>query len=100
MIGVGMIALAMALAYTAWCWRAELRAARNEKRDEQKRLNASFDSIQKLILQWTKIREAAVTPAPPPFPTEGDNFQTLGESNVTRGEFGKKPRTDTPDGAA
>ena len=100
MIGVGMIALAMALAYSAWCWRAEQRAARVEKRDEQTRLNASFDSIQRLIMQWAKIREAAETPAAPPFPAEGDNFTTLGESNVTRGEFGKKPRTDTPDGVA
>lgn len=100
MIGVGMIALAMALAYSAWCWRAEQRAARNEKRDEQARLNASFDSIQKLIMQWTNIREHAATPAPaPPFPAEGDNFTTIAPENVV--EFGKRPRTDTqPDGVA
>lgn len=101
MIGVGMIALAMALAYSAWCWRADQRAARNEKRDEQARLNASFDSIQKLILQWTKIREHAATPVPAPFPTEGDNFTTLPDASVLRPEFGKRPRTDTqPDGVA
>lgn len=104
-----MIWLALAFALTAWAgvaaygiwaWRDDRRAARAEKRDEQTRLNASFDAIQKLILQWTKIREAAA-PAQPPFPTEGDNFQTLGEASVVRPEFGKKPRTDTqPDGAA
>jgi hypothetical protein len=97
MIGVGMIALAMALAYCAWCWRDEKRAARNEKREEQMRLNASFDSIQRLILQWTKIREAAEPPAKPPFPTEGDNFTTLSDDKVV--EFGKRPKPE-PDGAA
>ena len=103
MIGVGMIALAMAYAYSAWCWRAEKRAARNEKREEQNRLNASFDSIQKLILQWSKIREHYAPPAPSPaetFPTHGDNFTTLSDENVARPTFGKRPRTDTPDGVA
>lgn len=107
-----MISLALALAfaltawasvaaYGIWAWRDDRRAARAEKRDEQTRLNASFDAIQRLILQWTKIREAAETPAQPPFPAEGDNFQTLGEASVLRPEFGKKPRTDSqPDGAA
>lgn len=101
MIGVGMIALAMAYAYSAWCWRAEKRAARNEKREEQNRLNASFDSIQRLILQWTKIREAAETPpAQPPFPAEGDNFTTLSDANIARPHFGQRKPDTQPDGAA
>ena len=72
-------------------------------REEQNRLNASFDSIQKLILQWSKIREHYAPPAPSPaetFPTHGDNFTTLSDENVARPTFGKRPRTDTPDGVA
>jgi hypothetical protein len=100
-LGFALTAWACVAAYGIWAWRDDRRAARNEKRDEQTRLNASFDSVQRLILQWTKIREAADTPVPPPFPTEGDNFTTLTESNVTPLPFGKRPRTDTqPDGVA
>lgn len=100
MIGIGMIALAMALTYSAWCWRAEQRAARTEKRDEQTRLNASFDSIQKLILQWTKIHEHAAAAAPAPFPTEGDNFTTLSDDKVARPTFGQRKPDSQPDGVA
>lgn len=105
-LGFALTAWASVAAYGIWAWRDDRYAERAEKRDEQKRLNASFDSIQKLILQWTKIREAAAAPshhvdATPPFPTEGDNFQTLGDASVVRPEFGKRPRTDTqPDGVA
>ncbi len=99
-LAFALTAWACVAAYGIWAWRDDRRAARAEKRDEQTRLNASFDAIQKLILQWTKIREAAA-PAQPPFPAEGDNFQTLAGDNVTPLPFGKKPRTDTqPDGAA
>lgn len=93
-----LTAWACVAAYGIWAWRDDRRAARAEKRDEQTRLNASFDSIQRLILQWTKIREAAETPpAQPPFPAEGDNFTTLSDDKVV--EFGKRPKPE-PDGAA
>lgn len=98
-LAFALTAWACAAAYGIWAWRDDRRAARAEKRDEQARLNASFDSLQKLILQWSKIREQAETP--PPFPTEGDNFTTITEASVLRPEFGKRPRTDTqPDGVA
>lgn len=99
-LALPLTAWACVATYGIWAWRADRRAVRIEKRDEQTRLNASFDSIQKLILQWTKIREHAAAPATPPFPAEGDNFTTLTDTeNVV--EFGKRPRTDTqPDGVA
>lgn len=100
-LAFALTAWACVAAYGIWAWRDDRYAERAEKRDEQKRLNASFDSIQKLILQWTKIREHAATPVPAPFPTEGDNFTTLPDASVLRPEFGKRPRTDTqPDGVA
>lgn len=100
-LALPLTAWAGVAAFGIWAWRDDRRADRAEKRDEQARLNASFDSIQRLILQWTKIREHAATPAPAPFPTEGDNFTTLSDASVVRPEFGKRPRTDTqPDGVA
>ena len=96
-LSLALTAWAGVAVYGIWAWRADRRAVRAEKRDEQTRLNAIFDSIQKLILQWGKIRDAAAPP-PPPFPVSGDNFTTLPDNCV---EFGKRPRTDTqPDGAA
>ena len=96
-LAFALTAWACVAAYAIWAWRDDRRAARAEKRDEQTRLNASFDAIQRLILQWTKIREAAEPPAKPPFPTEGDNFTTLSDDKVV--EFGKRPKPE-PDGAA
>lgn len=102
-LGFALTAWAGVAAYGIWAWRDDRYAERKEKRDEQTRLNASFDSIQKLILQWSKIREHYAPPAPSPaetFPTHGDNFTTLSDENVARPTFGKRPRTDTPDGVA
>ena len=100
-LGFALTAWAGVAAYGIWAWRDDRYAERKEKRDEQTRLNASFDSIPRLILQWSKIREAAEPPpAQPPFPAEGDNFTTLSDENVARPTFGKRPRTDTPDGVA
>ena len=99
-LAFALTAWACVAAYGIWAWRDDRRAARAEKRDEQTRLNASFDAIQKLILQWTKIREAAETPSQTPFPTEGDNFTTLGDANVARPHFGQRKPDTQPDGAA
>lgn len=99
-LGFALTAWAGVAAYGIWAWRDDRYAERKEKRDEQTRLNASFDSIQRLILQWTKIREAAETPAQPPFPAEGDNFTTLGDANVARPHFGQRKPDTQPDGAA
>jgi len=99
-LAFALTAWACVAAYGIWAWRDDRRAARNEKRDEQTRLNASFDSIQKLILQWTKIREAAEAPASPPFPAEGDNFTTLSDANIARPHFGQRKPDTQPDGVA
>lgn len=102
-LALPLTAWALAAAYGIWAWRDDRYAERKAKRDEQSRLNASFDSIQRLILQWTKIREAAAPLAEqaglagglaPAFPAEGDNFQTLGDASVVRPEFGKKPKPE------
>lgn len=99
-LGFALTAWAGVAAYGIWAWRDDRYAERKEKRDEQTRLNASFDAIQRLILQWTKIREAAETPpAQPPFPARGDNFTTIPDDKVV--EFGKRPKPEPqPDGAA
>jgi hypothetical protein len=99
-LGFALTAWAGVAAYGIWAWRDDRRAARVEKREEQERLNASFDSIQRLILQWTKIREAAETPTPPPFPAEGDNFTAISETNIARPHFGQRKPDTQPDGVA
>lgn len=110
MIGVGMIALAMALAYSAWCWRDEKRAARTHEIANLVRSDDTLKRATSLMERLLQIRQAAEQPTTTdpfwceprtPFPAEGDNFTTLGDANIARPEFGKRPRTtDTPDGVA
>lgn len=106
-LAFALTAWACVAAYGIWAWRDERRAARAEKRDEQTRLNASFDAIQKLILQWSNIREAGAPPFDPfreapsrPFSAEGDNFTTLSDANIARPHFGQRKPDTQPDGAA
>lgn len=97
-LGFALTVWAGVAAYGIWCLRADRRAERAETRATQERTEKSFDRVQALIKHWASVRE---TPSPADFPAEGDNFTTLATDNVTRGvEFGKKPRTDTPDGVA
>ncbi len=97
-LAFALTAWACVAAYGIWAWRDDRYAARAEKRAEQERLNASFDSIQRLILQWTKIRETAAAPShhveiTQPFPAGGDNFTTIPKSDVVV-EFGKRPKPE------
>lgn len=101
MIGIGMIALAMALAYCAWCWRDEKRAVRAHETAHLARADDTMKRAHAMMAELMKIRSTHTeTPAQTPFPAEGDNFTTLGDSNVTPLPFGKKPRTDTPNDVA
>lgn len=100
MIGIGMTALAMALAYCAWCWRAEKRAVRAHETAHLARADDTIKRAHAMMAELVKIRSTHTeTPEQPPFPVAGDNFQTLKPDNLV--EFGKRPRTDTqPDGVA
>lgn len=96
-LAFALTAWACVAAYGIWAWRDDRYAERKEKRDEQERTERSFERIQNLLRQWSEVRP----PAQPPFPAEGDNFQTIAGDNVTPLPFGKKPRTEPqPDGAA
>lgn len=100
MIGVGMIALAMALAYCAWCWRDEKRSVRAHEAANLNRADDTMKRAHAMMLELIKIRSSPAAETAP-FPTEGDNFTTLPDASVVRPEFGKRPRTDTqPDGVA
>lgn len=101
MIGVGMIALAIAWAYRGWCWRAEKRAVRAHETAHLARADDTMKRAHAMMAELVKIRSTHTETPAPPFPAEGDNFATLPDASVLRPEFGKKPRTDTqPDGAA
>lgn len=93
MIGVGMIALAMAATYSAWCWRAEKRAARAHEIANLARSDETLKRATSLMERLLHIRQAAVDTQAPPFPTEGDNFTTLPKSDVVV-EFGKRPKPE------
>lgn len=96
MIGVGMIALAMALAYCAWCWRdvrlmqavAEMRANAS---DYLRRRIASLEQ------KAADLEEKLAPDAPSP-PLRSDNIKDT--SKILRPPFGKKPRTDGDGGSA
>lgn len=100
MIGIGMIALAMAATYSAWCWRAEKRAARAHEIANLARSDETLKRATSLMERLLHIRQAAVDTQAPPFPTEGDNFTTLGDANVARPHFGQRKPDTQPDGAA
>lgn len=101
MIGIGMIALSMALAYSAWCWRAEKRAVRAHETAHLARADDTMKRAHAMMAELMKIRSTnSETPAQPPFPAEGDNFTTLGDANVARPHFGQRKPDTQPDGAA
>ena len=108
-LAIPLTAWACAAAYGIWAWRDDRRAERAETRATQERTEKSFDRMQALIKSWANVREQTAQPVTTdpfwcepraPFPASGDNFTTLSDENVARPAFGKRPRTDTPDGVA
>lgn len=91
-LSLALTAWAGVAAYGIWAWRADRRGIRAHEQTVQARADDTLKRATSLMESLINLKTS-----PPPFPVSGDNFTTLPDNCV---EFGKRPRTDTPDGVA